>query len=153
MFFNIYASPILRATVFSKYINASERVKLPSAITFNQVISKLDTQCDRCDRHILYSTRIEGHVITFTMMIDNDSAHVSFEVDYSYQRKDLPRRVKFAIIKWLIAIWSIEKGNFSEYICAPSTDGDVSEDKSWRGDIYSKFGFEWVSAKIMSYKA
>jgi hypothetical protein len=150
-FFNSYASPIFRNTLYKKYYNQSCSIK-QEPITFNTLIEGLETAYQNDGRYKLYTVYIDGHTITFTMLVEEGkSAHISFEVDFTHKRKDLAKRIKIKIVKWLLAVWAIEKHNYKEYIAAPCTEGDIAG-SSWRGHCYSKFGFEWVSPRIMVYK-
>lgn len=148
-FFDIYSSPIVRS-FFSNFVDNTCVINLSSKVDFQTVVSKLTTDYSRDSRQVRYSTVIEGHCVVFTFTLEQDTAFVSFDIDYSFARKDLSKRLKFKIIKWLLGVWSIEQHNFKKYVCAPCCEGNSSSDSNWRGDYYSKFGFVWTDDKTMT---
>lgn len=147
-FFDVYSSPIVRS-FFSSYVDHSCAFNLVDKIEFETLVTKLATDYSRDSRQVSYSTVISGHSVVFTFTLEEDTAFVSFDIDYSFTRKDLSKHVKFKIIKWLLAVWSIEKHNFNKYVCSPCCEGNTDSSINWRGAYYSKFGFTWIDDKTM----
>lgn len=149
MFFDVYSSPILRCL---NILNAT-----PCSIEWNHqsdytlLLSKRETnlEINKSNSHRIYSTVIDGQAIAFTFSGEvGNTVNVDFTVNHSFTRKELPKRTKLSITRWLLAVWKLECTNYTIYIAIPSGDVD-SEGSQWRGGYYSKFGFQWVDGKRM----
>ena len=155
-FTNIYASPIVSFLVAHSIINLPTTCAISwnHAPEYTTTIGRQTTtlEINSNNSYRVYAAVIDGHCVTFTFSGSiGGTADVDFQVDYSFTRRELPRRTKCAVVRWLLAVWTLECANYKTYIAMPSGDTDAESGSQWRGDYYAKFGFAWITDKSMSY--
>jgi hypothetical protein len=144
-FLDVYSSPIVRR-FFSHLLANKCDIILPDHLGCYITVAKLETKYEVREDWTQYSTLIEGNVITFTFLREDDgSIQLDFTVNHSFTRRDnLSKRAKLATVRWLLEVWAIEKHKSHRFICSPCRSED-----DFRANYYSQFGFKWIDSHYM----